>query len=675
MSKTQNTKGKSGLRPKSPFQAPPPPENSDIHLRQMLQTILEYTHILIAYLDPQFNFLLVNKAYAAADEKDPSFFPGKNHFDLYPDKENERIFKNVVKTGKPYFAHAKPFEYADHPERGVSYWDWSLIPYKDEGGTVIGLVLSLSDVSSRIQTEQERFRLFQAVEQSPVTIVITDPEGNIEYVNPKFVQLTGYSRKEAIGKKPSILKSGEHPPEFYKDLWETIRNGKSWQGEFCNKKKNGDLYWESAVISPIKDEKDRITHIIGIKEDITARKLTEQELNRYKNKLEALVEERTEELTKKIRELEQAEQKLREAETRYRTVADFTYDWEYWKAPDGSFLYISPSVERITGFKPGTLIEDPEFLLKLIHPADKALWEEHDMDMHKTRKKGEIQFRIIDRKGKTRWIDHVCHPVIDKDGTYLGIRSSNRDITVQKMAEEDAHKQRQELSHVSRVATVGEITAALSHQLNQPLAAILSNAQAGKRFLESGVYDIQETKEILASIIEEDLRASKVIDGIRKLLKRDEVKMKAIDIREIIQEAISFIKSGAHLRNITLKLELDSDLPHVLGDRVQLQQVLLNLMTNALEAITSKESGQQEIVIRAKKMDAMTIRVDVEDSGTGIDEKMMGKLFEPFHTSKASGMGMGLAINKKIVETHGGKIWAENHPDGGAILSFTLPAA
>ena len=112
-----------------------------------------------------------------------------------------------------------------------------------------------------------------------------------------------------------------------------------------------------------------------------------------------------------------------------------------------------------------------------------------------------------------------------------------------------------------------------------------------------------------------------------------------------------------------------------MGDRIQLQQVLLNLIINAFDAITLEESGQQEIVVRARKLDTMTIRVDVEDSGTGIDEKLMGKIFEPFHTSKSSGMGMGLAINKKIVEAHGGKIWAENHPDGGAILSFTLPAA
>ena len=639
----------------------------------MLQTILEYTNILIAYLDPQFNFLLVNRAYAAADERDPSFFPGKNHFDLYPNKENERKFKTVAKTGKPYFAHAKPFEYAEHPERGVSYWDWALIPYKDSQGKIMGLVLSLSDVTSRIEMEQERFRLYRAVEQSPVTVVITDSEGKIEYVNPKFVQLTGYTRKEAIGKKPNVLKSGKHPPEFYKDLWETIKQGKSWQGEFCNKKKNGNLYWESAVISPIKDEKGRITHMIGIKEDITTRRQKDQELDRYKKKLEALVEERTQELKKKIQDLEHAEKEIREAEIRYKTVADFTYDWEYWKSPDGAFLYISPAVERISGFKPENYMEDPGLFMKLIHPEDKALWNQHDKDMHEKKIPGEILFRIKNRKGEIRWIEHVCRPVAEKDGTYLGIRASNRDITAQKHSEEEALKQRQELSHISRIATVGEITAALSHQLNQPLAAILSNAQAAKRFLESDSYDIEEIKDILSSIIEENLRASTVIQGLRALLRKEDIPMKRIRIGVMIQEAVNIMKTDAHLKNIAMRVDLDSDLPLVLGDWNQLQQALMNLISNGVDATALKDSGRKEIVITARKQDAMTIRVDVEDSGTGIDEKILEKIFEPFHTTKPWGMGMGLAISKKIVAAHGGHIWAENVPKGGAILTFTLP--
>ncbi len=673
MRKAQGKKAKSAPQPTSPRRKTALSGHSGFDTARVLQTILEQTHYLIAYLDPQFNFILVNRAYAKADKRKPSFFPGKNHFDLYPNVENERIFKKVVKTGKPYFAFAKAFIYAEHPERGISYWDWSLIPDTDEKGRVIGLVLSLSDVTSRIEIDKERLRLFRAVEQSPVTVVITDPEGNIEYVNPKFVQLTGYTREEAIGKKPSLLKSGVHPPEFYEALWRTIKRGKEWRGEFCNRKKNGDLYWESALISPIKDDKESITHIIGIKEDITQRKKTEEELSRYKDTLEVLVKSRTAELKKKIEEQRRTEKKLREAELQYRTVADFTHDWEYWKAPDGAFRYISPAVERITGFKAEEFIKNPDLFMKVLHPEDRPIWDSHDSYVHKMRSHGEVQFRIRNREKKVRWIGHVCHPVVDKNGRYLGLRASNRDITVQREAEEEARRHLRELSHMSRLITVGEFTAALAHQLNQPLAAILSNAQAGKRFLASESVNVEEIKDILSAVVAEALRASDVIKGLRNLLKREDAPMTPVDVVDIIQESASLMMSEAGAKDVAMKLDLNSGLPPVLGNRIQLQEVLLNLMSNGIEAVLPKDSGQREIIIRLRKQDRKTIRVDVQDSGIGIGEDKLEKVFEPFYTTKSWGMGMGLAINKKIIENHGGKIWAANAGVGGATVSFSLP--
>ena len=264
-------------------------------------------------------------------------------------------------------------------------------------------------------------------------------------------------------------------------------------------------------------------------------------------------------------------------------------------------------------------------------------------------------------------------PAVDEEGNYLGVRASNRDITIQKLTQEEAQKQRRELSHVARVTTVGELSAALAHQLNQPLAAILSNAQAAKRFLESDSYDLQETKDILASIIEEDQRASQVIKELSAFLKREDVAMTPININDIIQETISHVKSEADSKNITMKIVLESELPSTLGNSIQLQQVLLNLISNGFDTITDRNSDRREMIIRTSNPDGKTIQVDVHDSGTGINKKEMEKIFEPFHTSKPSGMGIGLSINKKIIETHGGKIWAENAADGGAIFSFTLP--
>lgn len=382
---------------------------------QLLETIFAHTHMLVAYLDPEFNLIRVNRAYAKADEREPSFFTGKNHFDLYPNAENEAIFRRVVETGEPYFAYAKPFEYSEHPERGMSYWDWSLVPIKNAEGTVTGLVLTLVDITERVraqealrrseeryataqrvanigswdwdirtgdllwsdqiepmfgfrcgefgatyeafldcvhredrapvgdavnacieegdeyaidhrivwpdgtvrwvsetgdvirdengeavrmlgvvqditerkQAEEELRKLSRAVEQSPSTVVITDTEGKIEYVNPKFTEITGYTAAEAVGENPRILKSGKQSLAFYEELWSRISAGQEWRGEFVNRKKNGELYWELASISPVRNAEGEITHFIKVAEDISERVRAENQLQEAKEAAEA----------------------------------------------------------------------------------------------------------------------------------------------------------------------------------------------------------------------------------------------------------------------------------------------------------------------------------------------------------------------------------------------------
>ncbi len=637
------------------------------------ESILDNAHIPIAYLDRNFNFIKVNKAYASADEREPSDFPGKNHFDLYPNAENKRIFRRVVRSGIPYFALAKPFEYAFNPERGISHWDWSLVPTKNTQGEVTGLVLSLVNVTDRIKALEALRKFHRAVEQNPATVVITDPSGKIEYVNQKFVDLTGYTFEEALGKTPAILKSGVHPTEFYADLWSTIKRGHDWRGEFCNLKKNGERYWESALISPIKDREGWITHFIGIKEDITSQKLAEEELRRSRDQLKRLVNLRTRELRRKIGELKNTERILREAELRYRTVADFTFDWEYWEAPDGTFNYISPAVERITGYSVQDFVDNPQLIDDLILPEDQVMWREHCGGLSKKHNNTHIEFRMRTRGGEILWIEHVCQQVLDHKGNFLGTRASNRDITKRKTAEADALAHRSELSHLTRAATIGDMTAALAHQLNQPLAAILSNAQAGLRFLRTDSPDLEEIKEIMAEIVSETNRAAEVIQGIRNLLKRKEIEMSSLGINEAVSEVISLLSGEAVIRNIKVVEDFEPNLPSVVGDKIQLQQVVLNLMINGFEAMAAQESKNRQLIVTTRCRDTSAVQVDIRDFGPGIPEDRMDKMFGPFYSTKSSGMGMGLYISRKIVQTHRGTIWAQNNPDGGAIFSFTLP--
>ncbi|HTY90476.1 MAG TPA: PAS domain S-box protein [Methanocella sp.] len=266
--------------------------------------------------------------------------------------------------------------------------------------------------------------LSQAVEQSASVVVITDTTGSIQYVNPKFTELTGYSFEEAIGKNPRILKTGETPPEEYKQLWETIKSGREWRGVFHNKKKNGDLYWESAIISPVMDDCGKITNFMAVKEDITERK--------------------------------QMEDVLRESEEKFHILADSTYDWVAWNSPAGNYIYVSPSCERMTGHGADEFYHDPGLMKRIVHPDDLTAFEQHiDSYLCNASLCGSFDFRIISTSGETRWINHVCRPVFKDNGEWLGRRASNRDITERKRAEDALRVSEERLRRASIAGRIG----------------------------------------------------------------------------------------------------------------------------------------------------------------------------------------------------------------------------
>jgi two-component system sensor kinase FixL len=244
-----------------------------------------------------------------------------------------------------------------------------------------------------------------------------------------------------------------------------------------------------------------------------------------------------------------------------------------------------------------------------------------------------------------------------------------------KQGELEAMRLRQELAHIGRVSALGELTASLAHELSQPLTAILSNAQAAQRLLAGDVLDLEKVREILGDIVADDKRAAAVISGLRALLKKGEPEFVPLDLNEIVGAVAWLIRSDTIMRNVSMSLELASDLPAACGDRVQLQQVVLNLVLNGLEAMREPHAGARTLVIRTGRDAAGAVRVTVQDSGPGIASKDLGHIFEPLYTTKREGLGMGLAIVHTIIGAHGGTVGAENNPDGGASFRFTLPVA
>jgi len=337
------------------------------------------------------------------------------------------------------------------------------------------------------------------------------------------------------------------------------------------------------------------------------------------------------------------------------------------KKPDFPIIYANPAFYGLTGYSKKEVIGQNYFLLYGPN-ADMHVLDEIKQIISQGRSfYGELlKFR---KNGEKFWSLLRIAPVRDTKGNvthYVGIKT---DTTLMKQRNLEIEEQREELLHVTRVGKLAEFVSSLAHEISQPLTAILSYAQAGQRMLKDRE---PRLREILQYIINDDQRAAEVIRRLRSLLKKNKPAFEPLDINALTNDTVTLIMPHITAKNKIIKLELGSGLPMIQGDRIQLQQVLLNLISNSLEAMEDSKDSH-ELLIRTSLRDADTVMVQVKDSGCGIPQENMKKLFAHFFTSKPDGLGMGLSISRSIVEAHGGHLEAENNPDRGATFYFTIP--
>ena len=251
---------------------------------------------------------------------------------------------------------------------------------------------------------------------------------------------------------------------------------------------------------------------------------------------------------------------------------------------------------------------------------------------------------------------------------------SHVDVTRRRQAEDEARRQREELAHALRVATLGELAASLTHEVNQPLAAVLTNANAARRLLDGTQAERSEVPEVLADIAADAKRASQIIRRLRALFRKESPDHKALDVNGLVQDVVSLLRHDVERRSIAVRLALARDLPPALGDAVQLQQVVLNLLVNACDAIDAAGDGPRQITIETGRGGPALLALAVQDTGIGVKGTELHRIFEPFVTSKPDGLGIGLAISRSIVEVHGGRIWATANADCGLTVHVELPA-
>ncbi len=336
------------------------------------------------------------------------------------------------------------------------------------------------------------------------------------------------------------------------------------------------------------------------------------------------------------------------------------------KKNDFPIIYANPAFLALTGYSRNDVIGQDYFHL-YGNDADMRILDEirQTIRLGKSFHGDMLNFR---KNGKKFWSSLRISPVRDTKGSITHFVGIQTDSTLIKQRDLEIEEQREELLHVTRVGKLAEFVSSLAHEISQPLTAILSYAQAAQRMYANREPKLQE---ILQYIINDDQRAAEVIRRLRLLLKKTKPNFESLSINALIKDTVSLIMTHITVRNKILKFALAENLPLIKGDRIQLQQVLLNLISNSLEAMD--DPGSRELLIKTSLKDTNTVLVQVKDSGSGISPQNMNKIFTHFYTSKLNGLGMGLAISRSIIEAHGGRLDAENNADRGATFYFTIP--
>ncbi len=367
------------------------------------------------------------------------------------------------------------------------------------------------------------------------------------------------------------------------------------------------------------------------------------------------------------------ETKLRESVERFRQVAETAGEFIWEVNAEGLYTYASPSVEKTLGYTADELVGKMHFYDLFIPSSREELKAAAFQAFAHRQTFRDFPNANVSKSGKIVHLETSGTPVLNADGNLLGYRGADTDVTARKQSELELGQQRNELAHLSRVSTMGVLTSSLAHELNQPLTAILSNAQAGSRFLAGATPDLAEVRGALEDIAQDAKRAGEVIRQMRALVRKDEPRLEPLDLNRVISDIYRLLHSDMLNRKVQIALELAPELRPANGDNAQLQQVMLNLVLNAFDAMKDVPENRRTVIVRTRQLDAATIRAEISDGGTGISPDRLVNLFEPFRSSKREGLGLGLSISRSIVEAHKGRIWAENNPDRGAIFYFTLP--
>jgi PAS domain S-box-containing protein len=549
-------------------------------------------------------------------------------------------FTHSITTGNPC-----DIEHRCRRADGVYRWFQSRAqPVRDADGRITGWYVLLIDIDDRKRAEEAlRARerdLSSIINTIPMLAWSARPDGFCDFLNQRWLDFTGLSAEQACG---SGWGTTIHPDDAkgVLDSWKmALVTGQLADVEARMRRFDGEYRWFLLRASPLLDESGRIVKWYGTNTDIDDRKRAEEELQR-------------------------SEAFLAEGE---RLTLSGSFLWRL----DTDEITFSEQLYRIHEFdrdSPVTL----ERIRSRIHPEDLPLLSEK---IERARAGGNnalnYEIRLRMPNGSVKYVRTIAHGTRDRDGRPQ-IIGAVQDVTERRLAEEALTQARSDLAHVTRVTSLGMLTAAIAHEVNQPLSGIITNAGTCLRMLAAEPPNVEGARETAKRTIRDANRASELITRLRALFSKKESTTEPVDLNEATQEVIALSLSELQRNRVILRREFADDLPVVTGDRVQLQQVILNLLRNASDAMRAVNDRPRQLQIRTERGTDDQVRLTVQDAGVGLDPQAMDRLFQAFYTTKNDGMGIGLSVSRSIIERHHGRLWAEPNDGPGATFSFSIP--
>jgi len=551
----------------------------------------------------------------------------------------------VIEARKKSIEAGQIYEVEHRCRRADGVYRWFQVrglPVQDAGNKVTAWYLLLTDIDDRKKAEEalraserELRSIFNTI---PTLAGATSPDGSAVLVNQRWLDYAGMTAEQAAG---GVWAEATHPDDLnhLMDWWRsTITAGEPAEIEVRYRRFDGEYRWFLCRVDALRDESGRIVRWYGTDTDIHDRKRAEAQL-------------------------EQSYLRLAEAQRLSKTgsfIIDLMTDEHDW----------SDEAYRIFEFDPSTKVT-AQMIREKVHPEDLPTFDAV-VARGMTATDVDFVFRIVTTGGTVKHISGLARVMAQSGGRSFLI-GAFQDVTASKVAEENLNKARSELADVARVTMLNVLTASIAHEINQPLASLVTNASISLRRLKADPPNVEGALKTVQRIIRDANRASDVITRLRALFSKKEFTLEPLDLNETALEVITVLSDELQRKRVLMLTDLDTSLPAVTGDRVQLQQVILNLVRNAADAMSSIEDRPRELIIRTAREEGDCVCLSVKDAGVGVEPKAAERLFQPFYTTKTSGMGIGLSISRAIIEAHQGRLWVAANAGPGATFAFSVP--